>query len=262
MTIRPDSILRQAIETARALENAASQKRLRGPFLLTGFGVLVRHRQLAVAVQRLGRESAYESRLLLRTMLEIHINHAWIRLRNSHSRALRFQQFWSLERLRILERSASVFRPNDYQEKRRLLEIERRKVRHLFRRRDKEGKLRWARDWASVSSVEARLTEIQKQGRPDGPVDAFLYGLYSRFSSAVHGSSNSLSEVLTVADGRVSSALHPEPHPNSHKKGAFIVLAASIEAFAKDAQLRRQCRGDIQKVSAIVEELRRRSRHL
>ena len=262
MTLRPASLLKQAVKTARKLEHAASQKPLRKPLQVAGFGFLVRHRQIAVAIQRLGRESAYETRVLLRTMLEIQINYAWIRLRNTHSRAVRFYQFWPIERLRLLEKTATIFRPEDYDQRKRALQAERNKVRHLFRFRDTKGKMQWAKSWAIVGSVEARLTEVQKKERPGTAPDPFLYGMYISFSSATHGSPNSLAEVLTVVEGRAMASPQPELRPNANKMGAFILLAWSIEAFAEDARLRRQCHADIRKVSTAVQELKQRSRHL
>ena len=44
-----------------------------------------------------------------------------------------------------------------------------------------------------------------------------------------------------------------------HKMGAFIVLAWTIEAFAEDVKLRKQCRADIRKVSAPLKQLIERS---
>lgn len=174
MTLRPASLLKRAVETARKLENAASQKTLRKPLQVVGLGCLVRHRRIAVAIQRLGRQSAYESRVLLRTMLEIQINYAWIRLRNTHSRAVRFYQFRPVERLRLLEKTATIFRPEDYDQRKRALQVERNKVRHLFRFRNPKGKMQWAHSWPTVGSVEARLTEVQKKEKPGAVPDPFL----------------------------------------------------------------------------------------
>ena len=260
--LRASTLLKQAIEAARKLELAASQKHLPKRLQVAGLGFLVRNRRIARAIERLGRESSYESRILLRVMLEIKINYAWIRLRNTHSRALRFHQFWSIERLKLLENTATIFKPPDYSERKRLLQIERAKVRNLFRFRDSSGKMQWAKSWASVSSVEARLVEVQKKEKPNDAPDPFLYGMYVSFSSATHGSPNSLNEVLTIDGAHVKASLQPESRPDNHRMGAFILLAWTIEAFAEDAKLRRRCRADLKKVRAAIKELKRRSKHL
>jgi hypothetical protein len=185
----------------------------------------------------------------MRSMLEIQINYAWIRLRNSHSRALRFRQYLPIDRLRLLEKAGTIFRASDYTARRRAFMAERRNVRHLFRFRDKNGKMQWAQSWASVSSVEARLAEVQKKEKPGSSPDPFLYGLYVSFSSATHGSPGSLIEVLDVVGGRLIPKRQPEVRPNAHQVGAFILLVWTIEAFAEDARLRRQCGSLIRTVS-------------
>ena len=262
MRLHPGALLKSAVETARSLEHAASQKQLRKPLQVVGLGSLVRHRRIAMAIQALGRRSAYESRVLLRTMVEIQINYAWIRLRNSHSRALRFCQFPPLEKLRLLEKTATIFKPDDYDQRRLALLDARRKVRHLFRFRDKNGEMRWSRSWASVSSVEARLTEVLKKESPKATPDPFLYGMFVSFSSATHGSPNSVADVLTAQNGRAAASPQPEPSPNVHKQGAFILLAWIIEAFSEDARLRRQCHTSIHEIRTIVHELKQRSKYL
>jgi hypothetical protein len=146
--------------------------------------------------------------------------------------------YWSIERLKLLEKASTFFRSADYNERRRALEVERRKVRHLFRSRDRHGRMRWAASWAHVSSVEARLNEVEQAGRPGNP-DLFLYGLYVSFSSAVHASPNSLNEVLTVANGRLTAKPQPESDPQRNRFGALLTLMWTIETFASDARLRR-----------------------
>jgi hypothetical protein len=70
-----------------------------------------------------------------------------------------------------------------------------------------------------------------------------------------------LVDVLTVDGGHIIPAVQPEHRPDVHKMGAFIVLAWTIEAFAEDARLRKQCRADILKVSLPLQELVKRSKH-
>lgn len=262
VTLRGSALLRAAIEASQNVERTAAKKRLRKPLQLIAFGFLVRNRRIARAIERLSRECAYESRMLLRVMLEIQINYAWIRLRSSRSRSLRFLKFWPLERLKLLEKTATVFRPPDYSQRKRLLEVERAAFRRLFRFRNKEGKMVWAKSWAKVSSVEARLAEVLKKERPGAAPDPFLYGMYVSFSSATHASPDSVNDVLQIAKGRLKAKLQPERRPGLHRIGAFVLLAWTIEAFLEDAKLKRECRGDVKDVMAAVKERKRRSRFL
>lgn len=248
----PAGLLRTAIRVALVLEEAGSAKALRKPLQVAGYGFLVRNRRLAQAIARAGKQSAYESRVLLRSMLEIQINYAWIRLRNTHSRALRFHNYWSLERLRLLEKTRTIFLADDYAQRRRALIADRKKVRHLFRFRDKTGKMQWAQSWASVSSVESRLSEVLKKEKPNKALDPFMYGMYVSFSSATHGSPNSLVEVLDVIQGRLVPKKQPERRPALHYTGALILLAWTIEAFARDARLRRQCARTINPIAKTL----------
>jgi len=252
----PPSLLENTIEAARNLEAAASQKVLRKPLQVVGLYCLVRHRQIAVAIQRLGLESAYESRVLLRTMIEIYINYAWIRLRDTDLRAERFLKFVPLEKLRILEQTTRAYRPDEYARLKRTRQTEREKVRHLFQSHDTKGKMKWAKSWTCGKSVEAMFTEIQENEKPETSLDLFLYGLYRFFSSAVHGGPLSRTEVLMVVDRRIIASPQPEHDPTEdHTVGAFTLLASSIEAFAEDAMLQDQCHADIRKVSAALQEL-------
>lgn len=258
-TPSPAALLRDAIRVSGVLEAAGSAKNLRKPLQVAGYGFLVRSRRLAEAITRCGNKSAYECRVLLRSMLELQINYAWIRLRNSYSRALRFHQYWPLERLRLLEKTGTIFRASDYTARRRALVAERRKVRHLFRFRDKNGKMQWAQSWASVSSVEARLAEVQKKEKPGLTPDPFLYAMYISFSSASHGSPSSLVEVLDVVGGRLIPKSQPEVRPSAHQVGAFVLLVWTIEAFAEDGRLRRQCGFDIRSVSKPLKAMAKKA---
>lgn len=214
----------------------------------------MRNRRLAAAISRLGQPWAYESAILLRTMLEIKINYSWIRLRNSHSRARRFCRFWPLERLRLLEKAASIFRADDYDDRKRMLEQRRRKVRRLFRLRDGTGKMRWARSWAQVESVEARLAEVQKQQNPTGP-DLFQYALYVALSSVVHGGPSSLEQVLSVHHRRLGPTRQPESDPQRHVVGALLLLMWTIETFATDAKARRALQPELRDLRSDVTAL-------
>ncbi len=250
-TKNPGLLLKRAIVLAGKLEELASQRHLRRRLLVAGFGFLVRIRRTAQAIDQLGVRFAYESGVLLRTMMEIRINYSWIRLKQTYSRSVRFFNYWSLERLKLLEKSATFFRPADFAQKKEALETERRKVRHLFRHRDRQGKMRWDVSWAQVSSVEARLREVQQAEAPDNP-DLFLYGVYVLLSSAVHGSPNSLNQVLRVVNGRLSAKWQPESDPHRHRFGALLILTWTIETFATDAKLKQALHSDLRRLKEDI----------
>ena len=257
--VRPTQLLRLAIASSFAVESATAQKRLRHPLPLAGFGFLVRNRRLAQAIQRLGIRGAYESRVLMRTMLEIQINYAWIRLRNSYSRALRYHRFIPLEQLKVLKQMNTLLKQDDYDNIRGRLEAERRRTRHLFRFRDSKNKLQWSKTWAAVSSVEARVSEVLSKERPGKQVDPFHYGMYISFSSATHGSPGSVSDVLRIEDDRLVARQQPETNPAVHQRGAAILLAWTIDAFTEDARLRRRLRAELRPLKEAIAELRARA---
>src|SRR5437867_2769791 len=95
------AVLRRGIRLARRVEALARRSEIRKPIRLVGYGFLVRNRRLAAGVERLGTACAYEGRMLLRSMIEIMINYAWIRLRQKHSRARRFVAYRPLELLHV-----------------------------------------------------------------------------------------------------------------------------------------------------------------
>ena len=118
-------------------------------------------------------------------------------------------------------------------------------LRDHFRISNKEGKLKWARSWASAPSVEARLHEVQAAQNPSGP-DSFLYALYSWFSSAVHGGPNSLSDMLKKAND-----------PTDHFAAAAAVLAFTLGAAVEDLELSQNLGAQIERYSEAVMMLKK-----
>jgi hypothetical protein len=68
--------------------------------------------------------------------------------------------------------------------------------------------------------------------------------------------------MFSLVDGQLRIKAQPERRPDLHRKGAFILLAWTIQAFLEDAKLRRECRGDVKSVTAAVTEFKRRPRFL
>ena len=249
-------VLRRGIRLAKSIERQAQNASLKKRLQLVAYGFLVRNRRSASAIEQLGARCAYEARMILRSMLEIMINYAWIRLRNKHSSSTRFLSYQPLELLKVHRSMQSAMSPAEYKAAHRNLVNQRRQVRHLFRFRDKNGKLRWARSWAQVSSIAARLDEVQASENPAGP-DPFLYAMYAWFSSTVHGGPNAMKEIFTLRNGKLVPRKQPENVPGGHYVGAAAALAFTLEAAAEDLQLSRNFRGEAERYTQLVKSLRK-----
>ena len=136
----------------------------------------------------------YEGRLLLRGSFELCFNYSWIRLQPVR-RANRFMRFQVLEELNILREWPPELKTAKFKAEYRRLIQRRSELRHLFRRRNRQGKLEWARDWAG-RSLEARIREIEKR-KPHDQITDVAYGLYRWLSSGAHGGPQSLGAVLS-----------------------------------------------------------------
>jgi len=250
-------VLRRGVKLARKVESAANTTSPQTAICVVAYGLLVRNRRLASAINRLGKCSAYEGRILVRSMVEIMINYAWIRHRKKHSRAVRFLRYEPLERLRIHRNMSTAMPPAKYMASKSCLEAERRKVRHLFRFRDRNGHMHWAKDWAIVNSVEARLGEIISNDKPAAlKADLWLYSLYSLLSSAVHGGPISVQEVLAKRQDILVAARRPEPRPQTHLTGAAAVLAWTMQAAAEDLRINPSLRREVADFWADVQGLK------
>jgi hypothetical protein len=256
LTANPAPVLRRGILLAKRVEKTGRPTNFKKRVRLVTYGFVLRNRRLASAIERLGTASAYEGRMLLRPMIETLINHAWIKLRWTHSRSTRFVAYQPLELLRVQRSLQTTTSPTEYKATKRQLTRKRAAVRHLFQFKDKNGKLQWARDWAPLS-VEARLHEVQRAQNPDDSPDLFLYALYSWFSSGVHGGPNSINEILTRVNGQIFPAKQPERDPKSHMVGAAAVLAHTLREAAEDLDLSDALQADIKNYSAAVRKLRK-----
>ena len=249
-------LLIEALRVAEKLEGLAAERRSRRPLVLVGHTSLIRASRLAAAIARLGEPYAYEARVLLRALLEIQINYSWIRLRKSYSRALRFVKFLPLERLKLLNRIAPELSPEQLRALRQRWERDRASVRHLFRVRDRKGKLVWADSWAyPMSSIEARLREVMEKEQATSP-DLFLYTMYTDLSGTVHGSPGSMDEVVQIVEGRMIAKPQPERQdPRRHFFGALIVLVWMIDAFSADARLKKALGLDWRRLARATKSL-------
>lgn len=247
------SYLHQSIALAMILESRVSPLALRTKLTFVGFGFLIRNRRLAQAIFRLGCLHAYEGRMLLRSMLEIKINYSWIRIRNRERRANRFIKFHPLEQLKILKDLSDFYDPTEYQLKLKSFKTKRATVSHLFRHRNKKGKLEWDRSWASSASLESRLRDVLKS--ETGNYDAFLYSLYRWTSSAIHGGIHSFREVLESVDPPQAKS-QPESNPVAQIVGAFAILISTIRALAMDAKELVSIEAQLQRLEAVLSRLK------
>jgi hypothetical protein len=229
--LQPDRSLRRSIKLAHKLERIASNKAMSKPLGIIGYGFLVRNQRLASAILSLPSPYSYEALILIRTMLEIYINYSWIRLKNKHSRAIRFLSYEPIDRWRCAESMTTTFTPAQ----RKQLKAECFRTRHLFRFRDNKGKMQWARSWATVSSLEGRLREV-RSSVPPAPVDNYLYGVYRWISSIVHGGPQSLTTVLT-GSGILRPSKQPLSNPFMPIWVAHVLLVSLIDIFAEDLRM-------------------------
>jgi len=192
-------------------------------------------------------------------MVEIHINYAWIRLKNTEFRANRFIKFKPLELHKVLKdiEPSGLMSQDEYRSKLKEYINKRAKVRHLFRNRIKggknKGKLKWDTNWASGASLESRLEEVLKS--ETGKYDSFLYALYRWLSSMVHSGPTSLKDVL-APDKPLRAKLQPESNPTSHLVGAFVVLLATIEALAESSKMIKDLGSELSKLQRALNMLK------
>lgn len=228
--------LRKLIRFARHVEDVALNAHKATPQGAVAYGILVAQRRLAVAVLTLGQDSAYESRILLRTMIEHYFNLSWLLLRAPVRRCHRFLAFLSLDRLRILQEMPPEDRRPDHAKSVKRLRAARARHRHLFRHRDpKTGKLTWDKNWAQGLSFEARVRQVQTtRPRPRAPqITNFAYPLYRWFSAPVHGSALHLHELLAPSRRGARPRTQPDPNPAIPVEAASILLLGCLHHVSR-----------------------------
>ncbi len=243
--------LRRAIRLAKRIERTIPTPKLQNHKIFLGLGFLVRNRRLAEAILALGTVHAYEAGILMRSMLEIQINYAWIRKGRGLSRARRFMRFEPIERLQITTDIQDIFEPEKAAAILRRFRSERSDARHLFRRRDRAGRAFWAGTWATVPALRDRFIEIYNA---EGGTDRypFMYGLYRIQSSAAHGGPLSLSQVIRTVGGRPRAVRQPESNPTAHMKAATATLITTSTRVARDAGIVRRLQPEIGRVVSIL----------
>jgi len=250
-TQQPVQLLRRSIRLARRLERIASRLAASKPLTLVGYGFLIRSRRLARAIEAIPPECAYEALILLRTMLEIFFDYRWIHLKRKHSRAVRFLRYQAIDKLKSINAMPTMFTPHQLRSIRARLKTRRSKARHLFRVRDKNGKLRWATSWAyPISSVASRMSEVRLHPGTT-PQDNEWYGVYSWMSWVVHASPQSLDAVVTLT-GPLRPAKQPIKDPSMPTFVACVLVLSIVGVLANDLKV----------TKALEPEFSRLKRHL
>lgn len=249
------SRLNRAIRLAKECESTVLAVHQEKPQGTVAYGTLVFNRRLAEAVRQLRGDSDYEARIPLRCMLEIFYNYAWIRLRQSERRANRYLKFHCIERLKMMDDMSPEMKSQEYRAKYRALVNERSRYRHLFRFRDKKGKLRWATGWAT-KSLEARMMEvIAARTKVGEPLDRYMYSIYRWTSSSAHGGPSAMNEILrmTPAGLRPVEGMRGLLRDSSMTVG-FSLLTATLELAHLDLRFAPSHEQRIMRLVQIVNE--------
>lgn len=220
--------LKDAVAHARRLEQSAAKLPGLRPIMGVALMSLIRQRRLAEAVGLVDARHGFEARILVRSMLEIHFNLAWMGLRRRNQRASRFVKFRAIEMLKLMEDAPTSFRTASTLAAEKRFKAARRSARHLFRHLDHKGRRYWARDWAEGSSFEQRMLAVLKVSRTaSSPPERFMYMIYRWFSGAVHGSPHSMNGLVE----RIGASLRQKPdeqlETDTSLRAATIVLGST-----------------------------------
>lgn len=241
--------LRRSISLAKKLESHIGNISCPRKSTIVGFAVLLQMRRLSQSILLLGKNNAYEGRILLRSMIEYHFNYKWILLANKERRANRFLRFHPLEQYKIHEMLSGSHDPVDYHAKSKELKSRRRKVRHLFRRRNRKGRLTWDLSWATKSSFKDRLMEVLNSENKNS--DEFLYGLYRLTSSTVHGGPMSIFQIIKDRLP-LCAKKQPEFEPENQIKGAFLILVATIRTLVEEVAMANDLEPELSRLERIA----------
>ena len=248
--------LKDALRLAHRLETIGSAPARTDYSGWVAYGTLVRQRRLAEAVMALGRHSSFESQILLRSMVEIHFNSEWLLGRGRRLRAKRYILFHPLEQLSVFDRVEGRRADKARVALRRRMVAKRSKVRYLFRNRGSDGKLHWDRSWARLMSFEARMQEVLRRRKAKDPTDAqFFYGIYSWFSSAVHGGPLAMRSALKFSGNQPLPKAQPELDPRANLAAALTILQATISTVGRILGLLKLLEPDYSRVSKAVKEV-------
>lgn len=228
-------LLKDVIDIASQLEYDFPAVRLQLPIGIVGFGSLVRLHRLARLMLQIPEEFAYESLALIRCMVEVQVNLSWIRRDKLGDRASRFLAFEPLERLITLKEIPEMIPPGEALETVAKLEAQREAVRSLFAKQGSGSETLWAKTWASVPNLRARLDEIMKaEGNSKVP---FTYVLYRWASTIVHGGPMSIVSILQSHRGNPVPRSQPLSDPTSVYAAAALSLLMTCSDVATIGEL-------------------------
>jgi len=241
--------LKRSVSLAKTLEACIANVSHPKKSTVVGFGILIQQRRLSQSILLLGRNHAFESRILFRSMMECHFNYKWILLFHKEYRANRFLRFHPLEQYRVHESLSGFLDPVDYHAKEKELKSRLREVRHLFRKKKRKGKLIWDSTWASVTSFKDRLMEVLKY--ESNKNDEFLYGLYRLTSSTVHVSPISVFQTIEK-NLPLRAKMQPESETENQIKGAFLILMDSIRTLAEETSMIEDLEPELSRLERIA----------
>lgn len=233
------SLLQRTIQAAEQIQRDFPESSKSLALGIVAYGTLARSIRFARVVQLVPEDLAYEALALFRCMVEIQINLSWIRRDPTGDRANRFLQFEPLERLELIKEMPDFIASDHAKQIVSSLEARRDEARLLFATQNSKGETRWAREWAQVPNLRARLDELMKaEGSNKVP---FTYVLYRWASTVVHGGPVSIASVLETSEEAMSPSTQPLSDPTSVYGGAaasLLMVCSDVAAIGSlsDAQ--------------------------
>jgi hypothetical protein len=164
---------------------------------------------------------------------ELWVNVRWIHLRASHRRANRYLKHAAVEQYELLRRTPESGLGAIEKEQLRLAAASRRRVRHLFARRRRDGRVRWDESFSErdgARKISDRVRDVAREfPGPVGGVDlkngSALRFIYSVLSLPTHPTFRGL---LPVADIRSRHGVRPIDQPQSEP---LLPVALSVVFF-------------------------------
>lgn len=247
-------LLSDVARFAQTCESAVLPAHKQPPFGWMAFGSLIRGRRLARAILQLAGESSYESRLQLRALLEVYYNYSWIRLRPKR-RANRYYKWGALELLRLAPELPAEQLDARAKEAVASLTRRRAKYRHLFRVRDKNGKLRWVSDWAD-RSFAARIREVEVgKGGLTRSHDDFTYVVYRWLCGTSHGSPSAYWDMMEAGPGAPNSKASPDSNLRATLGGSTVLLLGILTHCETDLNFSMSMQARLSRLSERLGQL-------
>ncbi len=254
--------LNRAICLATRCEAWVTQSLRPTPIRAVAFGTVIRNRRLAHAVSCLRGDANYEARILLRTMLEIYYNYAWIRLK-PFIRSNRYLKSIVLEDLNILKEFPVEYREPWHDERMRELKRARARLRYLFQFEEKlkpgaphtgTRKLKWRKSWTE-RDIRTRMLDVMEAQSGVRSNDCYLYGMFLWNSSAVHGGMHAFTEVIEPLSRGLRAKSAVQLNEDSSLILAWTMLGYTLNLTALDLRFGHSLRTEVEGLSRDVHGL-------